>query len=162
MAVLLIFSVVRVPLTHDEKIHIQHCCAMKYILLLLIIIMFWSQPFPYLMSNVNTDRAEERKRKYFSSLFFLKCFELHKAVMIIYSPSLLPKMPPTTLPPHVIPQGYTSVLWKEVECLDLDASFYNRKDGTIWKRFWVTGQSFVIVITHILTVFANCHLSALK
>lgn len=81
------------------------------------------------MSNVNIDRAEGKKSKYFSPLFFLKSFELHKAVTTIYSPFLLPKMPPATLPPHLILQRYTSVLWKEVECLDLDTSFYKGKDS---------------------------------
>lgn len=103
-----------------------------------------------------------KKRKCFSSLFSLKSFELHKAVMIIYSPSLLPKMPPTTLPPHLILQGYTSVLWKEIEYPNLDGSFYKGKDETVWKRFWVAGQSLAIAITPILTVFANYHHSALK
>lgn len=135
---------------------------MKYILLLVIIIMLCSQPFPYLMSNVNTDRAEGKKSKYFSSLLFLKPFELHKAAMIIYSPSLLSKMPPTTLPPHLILQGYTSVLWKGVECLDLDASFHKEKDEIVWKRFWVMDDALLLQLPHILPVFAMYHHSALK
>lgn len=76
---------------------------MKYILLLLIYFAvaytFCPQPFSYLMSNVDIDGGERKKKsKHFSLHFLHKPFVLHMAVMIIYGPSLLPKMLPTNLP----------------------------------------------------------------